>query len=199
MATTHLLAGVAVAAGVALVAPEFASLAFVAGAFGGLIPDLDLYAGHRKTLHFPVYYPVAALGAALGAAVTPSPWTVGLAVGLAAAALHSVMDVAGGGLELRPWLARSERAVYDHYRDRWIRPRRWIRYDGAPEDLALAFVLGAPGYVVFGTPLDALVLGVLGISTIYVAIRKPLVAIAVWLVPRLPDVVLEYVPERFLE
>src|SRR6056297_545185 len=56
-------------------------------------------------------------------------------------ALHAASDALGGGLELKPWRATSERAVYDHFRGRWIRPRRWVRYDGAPEDLAFAGIL----------------------------------------------------------
>ncbi|MFC6811755.1 metal-dependent hydrolase, partial [Natrialbaceae archaeon GCM10025810] len=108
MATTHAFAGMALALPVLATAPEFAPAAFVAGLVGGLVPDLDLYAGHRKTLHYPVYAPIAAVLAVAMALLAPSTATVALAVGLAAAALHAVTDVAGGGLELRPWLAGSE-------------------------------------------------------------------------------------------
>ena len=55
MATTHAVMGVAL---VALVFPEFGSVPTVAvllAAFcGGVAPDLDMAATHRKTLHFPV-------------------------------------------------------------------------------------------------------------------------------------------------
>jgi len=44
------------------------------------------------------------------------------------AAVHSVADMYGGGLELRPG-GNSDRAVYDHYRGTWIAPRQlvWVR------------------------------------------------------------------------
>ncbi|WP_435076861.1 hypothetical protein [Halococcus sp. AFM35] len=121
MATTHALAGVALAA---LVASEQAGVALPAGFVGGLFPDLDLYVGHRKTLHFPVYYWPLALAGGVLVAIGTGPATVGLACFLLAAALHSTMDAFGGGLELRPWEATSERAVYNHYTGRWHRPRR---------------------------------------------------------------------------
>jgi hypothetical protein len=117
---------------------------------------------------------------------------------LAAAALHSITDAFGGGLELRPWEAASNRAVYNHHHGRWIRPRRWIRYDGSPEDLALAAVLGVPSLLVFDAPVPAAVTGILAVSTIYALLRKQLVAAAEWLVRRLPSRALALIPDRFV-
>jgi hypothetical protein len=171
----------------------------VAIALGGVFPDLDLYIGHRKTLHFPVYYGVAAVPAGF-LAVLRTEWVfVALAGFLGAAALHSAMDAFGGGLELRPWDGRSRRAVYSHYHGRWVEPRRWIPYDGAPEDLLLAVGLGAVVIGRFGPPIDRFVLGVLGVSALYALVRKPLVSLAERLVPLLPQDILVYVPDRFLE
>ena len=75
---------------VAATTPELAAVALAAGLVGGLAPDLDLYAGHRKTLHLPVYGPIAAVPALALAAVAPSAATIALTVGLAVAALHAV-------------------------------------------------------------------------------------------------------------
>ncbi len=197
MATTHAFAGMALALPVLATAPEFAPAAFVAGLVGGLVPDLDLYAGHRKTLHYPVYAPIAAVLAVAMALLAPSTATVALAVGLAAAALHAVTDVAGGGLELRPWLAGSERAVYSHYHGRWIRPRRWIRYDGAPEDLALAGFVAAPLIAAGDGPIGTVTIALLGVSTVYVLLRKPLATVAERLAGLVPPPLHPYLPERY--
>ena len=197
MATTHALFGVALAVGTALYAPEFAPVAAAAAFAGGIFPDLDLYAGHRKTLHYPVYYSLAAAPTLALAVLAPTDLTVGLALFVLAAAAHSAMDVLGGGLELKPWLGRSDRAVYDHYRGRWLSPRRLIRYDGAPEDLLLALALGALALAFVDGPMQLVVLGAMAVSTVYAALRKPMVRITEWLVPRLPGGVLAYVPERF--
>jgi hypothetical protein len=196
MATTHALAGVALAVGVSLVVPEAGGLPVAAAAFGGLFPDFDLTGDHRKTLHFPVYYTVAALAAAAVAAAVTNTATLAVACFLAAAALHSVMDAAGGGLEPRPWLGQSDRAVYDHARRRWIAPRRWIRYDGAPEDLLLCVVLALPGLVVLDGRAEAAILAALGISLAYTLARKPLVALADRFVPRIPQDVFDRLPAR---
>ncbi|UPV76414.1 metal-dependent hydrolase (plasmid) [Halorussus limi] len=197
MATTHALFGVVLATATATVAPEFAPVAFVAGVVGSVFPDLDLYAGHRRTLHFPVYYAVAALPAVALAVVSPVAETVALALFLAGAAAHSLMDVFGGGLELKPWRAESDRAVYDHYRGRWVAPRRWIRYDGAPEDLLVAGFFAAPALVVWTGPPRTFVAAVLLVSAGYALARKPLAALVERLVPALPSALRSRLPERF--
>ncbi|MFB6131464.1 MAG: metal-dependent hydrolase [Salinigranum sp.] len=199
MATTHGLAGVALGAGISVVAPDLGHAVVLAGAAGGVFPDLDLYAGHRKTLHFPVYYSAMAAVAAVGAALVTTPLTAAVAVFLAAAALHSISDVAGGGLELKPWLGTSQRAVYSHFHGRWIAPKRWVRYDGSPEDLVLASWLALPGVALLDGPLRLAVLGALAVSATYVLVRKPLVDVAERIVTGLPAEVVGYLPERFVE
>jgi hypothetical protein len=197
MATTHVLWGMVLALPVLGFAPEFAPVAFVAGLVGGLLPDLDLYAGHRKTLHYPVYAPLTAVPAVALAVAAPSTTTVALAVGLAAAAVHAVTDVLGGGLELRPWQKGSERAVYSHYHGRWIRPRRVVRYDGAPEDLALAGLVAVPLLVTSNGLVTAVTVALLSVSVVYVALRKPLATVAERLAGLAPDPLLPYLPERY--
>jgi hypothetical protein len=198
MATTHLLAGLTVASAVAVVAPEFGPVALVAAAVGGVLPDLDLYAGHRKTLHFPVYLPVAAAVATPLALLVPSQVTVALAVFLLAAGLHSAMDALGGGLELKPWHGTSDRAVFSHYHREWIAPRRLVRYDGAPEDLVLASVLAVPAFVVFESPVEEGIVAVLAVSAVYVLLRKPMVRFGEWLVERLPPAVVGRIPDAVI-
>jgi hypothetical protein len=198
MATTHALVGLAVAAAVSLVAPEFGVIAAAAGLAGGVFPDLDLYAGHRRTLHFPVYYAVATVPDVAAALVSPATWTVGAAVFLLAAALDAGTDALGGGLELEPWRATSDRAVYSHFHGRWLRPRRLVRYDGAPEDLAVAAVVGVPASLAFGPPVQRVVAGALAVSAGYVVVRKRLPALSQWLFARVPDDLQGRLPERFV-
>jgi hypothetical protein len=199
MATTHGLAGLLLGSVALVVAPEFAPAAMVAGLAGGVFPDLDLYAEHRKTLHFPVYFSLVALVALAVALAVPSSITVGVAVFLLAAALHSVTDVFGGGLELRPWEGTSERAVYSHYHGRWIRPRRWVGYDGAPGDLALASALAIPPLLFLDWQLvEPVVVGAVGISGLYTLVRKRLADLAENTAAFMPSPVRPYVPERYL-
>jgi len=197
MATTHALVGLAVAALVSLVVPEFGVAVAAAGLAGGVFPDLDLYAGHRRTLHFPVYYGAAAAVAAVVAVVSPTAWTVAAAVFLAAAALHAGSDALGGGLELEPWEGTSERAVYSHFHGRWLPPRRLVRYDGAPEDLAVAAVFGVPAALAFGPNVQQVAAAALVVSAGYVVVRKRLPAVATWLFAQVPSSVRRHVPERF--
>lgn len=203
MLPTHALAGMALALPAALVFPELAGGALLAGFLGGVIPDLDLYVGHRRSLHFPVYYPALAVPALAVAALSPSPASVGVAFALAGAALHSVTDVLGGGLELRPWEGTSERAVYDHYRGRWLAPRRWVDYDGSPGDFLLSLALAAPLFAVTGDALSLLVAATAVVAAVYTAVRRLLPAVATALVgvlaERLPPGLLARVPDRYRE
>jgi hypothetical protein len=204
MATTHALAGLLLGGIAATAAPDLAGPALSAGLVGGAAPDLDLYAGHRRTLHFPVYGPLAGALAVVVAVLASSAATVAGAAFLSAAGLHALSDVAGGGLELRPWRGESDRAVYDHYRGRWIRPRRWVRYDGAPEDALLAGLLAVPTLaVVDPLPghawLGPLVVAVVAGSVAYAALRRRIPAITERTVGLLPSSAHPYVPDRFLE
>jgi hypothetical protein len=209
MATTHALVGVALAVLVGTLFPESAastSLAPVAAAaLGGFFPDFDLYAGHRRTLHFPVYFnvaaAVAAIGAAGAAAFVPSVAvaTASVALFLVAAGVHSAMDAVGGGLELKPWLGESDRAVYSHYHARWIRPRRWVRYDGAPEDLIVVVAFAAPVVYTVDGVVETGVLLAVGVSAVYVVIRKPMVIVTQAVVDALPERVVDRLPARFID
>ncbi|AOW79348.1 hypothetical protein HTSR_0140 [Halodesulfurarchaeum formicicum] len=199
MATTHALVGIAIATAAAVAVPEVTLLGFIAAAAGGVFPDLDLYAGHRRTLHYPVYFGLAAVPAVLLALVVATPVAWALALFLLAAAAHSIMDAAGGGLELRPWRGRSQRAVYSHYHRRWLRPRRYVRYDGAPEDLALGAIVAVPVLVTVEGPIALGIWALLLVSVVYTLVRKPMVAAAEWLFERVPSTVQTRLPDRFLE
>ena len=198
MLPTHALAGMAMALPLFAVAPELAPVGLVAGLLGGVVPDLDMYAGHRKTLHYPVYYSVAAVPATLLAMVFPSAVTVAVALFLLGAALHAVSDVFGSGLELRPWEGNSTRAVYDHFWGRWIPPRRTIRYDGSPEDLAVSVAFGLPLLYAVETTLQLIVIAALVIALAYTLLRRRLADLAPVVADLLPTTVRPYVPDRYL-
>ncbi|WP_049926985.1 hypothetical protein [Halopiger goleimassiliensis] len=199
MLPTHALAGMVLAVPLVATAPELTPIGLIAGLLGGVVPDLDLYTGHRKTLHFPVYYSLVAAVGTVTALAVPTTLTVAAALFFLAAALHCVTDVFGSGLELRPWEGKSERAVYDHYRETWIRPRRAVRYDGSPIDLLLSIALATPLLVVFEGGLRILVLGALAVGFVYTVLRRALADVAATVVSLLPASVLPYVPPRYLD
>lgn len=197
MLPTHVLAGMLLAAPLVRAAPELAPVGFAAGFLGGLVPDLDMYTGHRRTLHYPVYYSVCSVPALLAAVLSPSTLTVGAALFLLGAALHSVADMYGGGLELRPWEGNSDRAVYDHHHGRWIAPRRGVRYDGAVEDLALSVGLSVPLLLLVDPPLRTVVIGTVAVAVVYTVLRRRLAEIAAALIGVLPSSLDPYLPERY--
>jgi hypothetical protein len=197
MLPTHAMVGIAIAAPLVALAPDHATLALTGGVVGSVLPDLDMYAGHRRSLHYPTWYTLAAVLTAVVAGVLGTPLSVGVAFVLAGAALHCRMDRYGGGLELRPWEATSDRAVYDHARGRWRTPKRWIRYDGAPEDVLLTVVLGVPVAVMLDTSFRWIAVGALVVGLTYGVLRRRLAALAPTVVARVPKPVVAHVPERY--
>ncbi len=197
MLPTHAIVGLALAAPLTVVAPDLSMAALTGALVGSVLPDLDLYAGHRRTLHYPTVYPLLALPAVILAAVLPTSATVSLAFLLVGASVHCQMDRFGGGLELRPWEGTSDRAVYDHVKGRWRRPKRVIRYDGAPEDFALAALLGVPLIVVLPSPFRWIVFGLLAVGGAYALLRRRLAAIAPIVFGYVPDRLQRYVPDRY--
>ena len=197
MLPTHALVGMALAVPVALSVPELAPAALLGGFVGGVLPDLDMYSGHRKTLHYPTLYPIAAVPAVLFALIQPTAIAVGVATMLVAAAVHCRMDIYGGGLELEPWEGTSERAVYDHVRGAWRRPRRLVSYDGSKADLAISAGIGLPLLFVLPEPFTFLVAAALAVGTVYVLFRRRLAALAPLVFGYVPEPFVAYVPERY--
>lgn len=196
MATTHVLAGIALAL---LVAPEAGVVVVAAAALGGVVPDLDLLGAHRRTLHYPVLGVVAAGVAGAVAVAVPSTATLALALFVASAALHAASDALGGGLELRPWEGTSEEAVYSHAHGRWLRPRRLVRYDGAPEDLLVAVALAVPVLAAGDELVRWVAVALVAASAVYVALRRPMVDLTESAVASLPADVVDRLPDVVVE
>lgn len=197
MLPTHAVVGLALAAPLTATHPELASAALAGAVLGSVFPDVDLYAGHRRTLHFPTVYTLLAVPAAMLAIATAVLATVALAFFAIGAAAHCRMDRWGGGLELRPWEGTSEKAVYDHVRGEWRTPKRWIPYDGAREDFLLAAVLGVPLLVLLEGPFRWVVAVTLLVAGTYAALRRRLADLAPVVFGYVPDRLSEYVPKRY--
>lgn len=197
MLPTHAVVGLAIATPLLVLAPGHATVALVGALVGSVLPDLDLYAGHRRTLHYPTGYTLAAVPVVVAAGFLRTALLVALASVLVGAALHCRMDRYGGGLELRPWEGTSDRAVYDHVRGRWRTPKRWIPYDGAPEDVLVAVVLGVPLLVALESPFRWVVAAALLIGSTYALLRRRLASLAPTVFENVPEPVTTYVPDRY--
>jgi hypothetical protein len=192
-----MLAGVVITLPFLYLFPDQALSLFIVGAVGGIFPDFDLYSGHRKTLHFPVYYALPALMLSIIGVITMEPLVLFGFIFTTAAWLHSVMDIFGSGIELRPWEGTSEKAVYNHRQKEWIKPRRFVAYDGSPGDLFLAAAFGLPVLFVFSSPVDLYIGGLLIIGVVYAVCRKQLAEIAAWIAHQLPDRIHSFIPPRY--
>lgn len=175
MATTHALAGLLAGLLLAPLAPADATTLALAGAAGGVAPDLDVLGAHRRDLHFPVYASAISVPTLAVAVATRHPTAVLASAFVAGWALHSLSDALGGGRSLRPWREDVDRAVYCHVQGRWWQARRVVPYDGSAADLALAggLALGALP-LADAAVVEILVGGMLVISIPYAVLRRRL-------------------------
>lgn len=197
MGITHMLVGLIIALPFLSVFPDHAKSLFIVGMVGGIFPDFDLYSGHRKTLHFPVYYGIPGVILGIIGLVTMELFVLLGFIFVSAAWLHSVMDILGSGVELRPWEGTSNKAVFNHHRKKWIQPRRVVSYDGSPGDLFLAAALGFPLLFGFSPPVDSYIGVLLVIGVVYAVCRKKLANFTGWIVQRLPDRINMFIPPRY--
>lgn len=182
MTTTHAGMGATVGALLVPVAPALAPTAALAGIAGGIVPDLDVALEHRKSLHYPVGFSLLAVISGVAALLATGTATVAAFGFFVGAALHCTVEILGGGLAARPWIADDDRGVYEHLTGSWIPPRRWIRYDGAPEDLLATVAFAVLPFLVFGGLIRGLVVVGVVVGAAYVLLRK-----------RLPDLYERYV------
>lgn len=177
MALTHGFMGLALAVLALPVVSEHVAPLVLLGAFlGGLVPDLDVVARHRRSLHYPIGYATATAFCLVFALLTGTFLAVLATVTVGAAALHSLVDILGGSVERAPWDPTTERAVYNHVVGVWHRPRRYVRYSGAPEDFLLC---GAFAAVVLASPVttaatDAVLASLVACAGLYTLGRKRL-------------------------
>lgn len=198
MAPTHAYIGVALAlVSLPVTGSHAAPLGIIAAAFiGGVLPDVDLVTSHRKTLHFPVLYPVAAcLLVVLSLALKWQALFL-LSITVGSAGVHSLTDIFAGGLGYEPWRGTSRKAVYNHVAGRWHRPRRLVRYSGAPEDLVLCTLFAVPVLIdpVTGPTADTALAVVLVGSGLYTATRRRLSLLAASARSLLPNALLNRLP-----
>lgn len=189
MALTHGAVSVALVALATPLLGEYAGPSLVAAALvGGLAPDLDLLAAHRKSGHYPVGYTALALGALAGLLTTGEPALALVAVAVGSAALHAWSDALAGGVESEPWNPTTERAVYNHALGRWHRPRRYVRYSGAPEDglLAVGAVAIAVASPATGPIAEAGLWWLAAVAVGYALARRQMAGIPARIVRHLP-------------
>lgn len=175
MVVTHALIGLLLGITSQWFWPEMIFYAGLGGFIGGVVPDLDLAFNHRKTFHFPIMFSFLTLIAGITLALTPTVTSVTVFYFFLSAAVHSLIDILGGGLETRPWIPSDDRAVYSHTLSKWFKPKRWIRYDGSPEDLLLSTIIAIPCYLFYTGILQNLVVISLVTGAIYSILRKKLI------------------------
>lgn len=105
---------------------------------------------------------------------------------------------------MRSWEGTSDRAVYEHYRGRWIAPQRWIPCDGSLRELLLSIALTMSLLITLDGLLHRVVIVTLAVAIVYTTVRRLLPTLPAALVHdvvalRLPDHLLGYVPARYRE
>lgn len=203
MAFTHLLMSLAVAALAIPVVSEHVAppVVLITAVVGGLSPDVDLLARHRRTLHYPVVFPLLTLASV--ALFLTSGIVAGLLGGFlfGAATLHVLTDILGGSAEQAPWNPDTEFGVYNHVLGRWHRPKRVVQYSGSPGDFFLGAGLGLLAYLSPGTTaaMDNALILLISVAGGYSLLRKRLSSLASSLNERLPPRARRLIPVLRIE
>jgi membrane protein implicated in regulation of membrane protease activity len=171
MVFTHVLIGLLFGAVVSTALPEFTAVAIAGGILGGLFPDLDMMWVHRRTLHYPVVAAVAAAVLTPLALLFPSAPLAFLCAFAAAMAAHCLMDVLGGGKEMRPWRETDDRAVYNHVSDEWVRPLR-VMYAGSRRDLSVSLLAALGALLLLPGGYWPVVAVLIASAVVYTVIRR---------------------------
>ena len=190
MIFTHVLIGVLLAAVSSLYVSN-PSLLVASGAIGGALPDLDMLLTHRKTLHFPVGYSILSCVLFFIYLLSGLSTVFVLATGVSAGAVHSLMDVLGGGKEMRPWEETDDRAAFNHVTGEWISARR-ILYDGSFSDFVLATSSGVVAVSILSSRFTVLIAFLLVLSLVYVLSRKYITRV----IPREYSTFSSYIQEK---
>jgi len=147
-------------------------------------------AGEESNYHLRLRSGTTALafGLLAGLWLVPSTGLALAATAVGAAALHAWSDALAGSVETEPWNPTTERAVYNHALGRWHRPRRYVRYSGAPEDGLLA--VGAAAVAITaaatGPTAEAGLWWLALVAAGYALARRRLSGLSGRIAPRLP-------------
>lgn len=175
---THVLVGGFVGAVIsAFVAVNPLPIVFM-GMVAALLPNLDLFMEHRKTLHRPFQYAVVSIVLLGLVAFRPHPGVVALATVFTSLALHSWLKSLTEGQGLREDAMDAERAVYDHIRDQWMSARELTPMGGIP-DVVIGLSAGFLA-ITFAPESAVLIVPVMAVSVVFAATRKRIVT-------RIPD------------
>lgn len=202
MALTHGFASLAVAVVVFPVVGDHVGGPLLLAAFlGGLAPDADLLASHRKTLHYPVGFSAVTL--LLFGAVLLTGWSALLlpTVAVGAAALHAVSDVLGGSAEREPWNPTMDTGVYKP-RSRPLAstaPIRPLLGRAGGFFVCLAFATVAVSSAVTPTAADITLFWLVALAGLYTLCRKRLAAISTGLSNLVPTRVRTLLPTVRIE
>lgn len=184
MLPTHVIFALSLSSVLLLFSPDSSLIIFSLAFVGGVVPDIDLLFGeHRRTLHYPVYSFFGLIGSFLAAIVLFNVYTVGLLSLMIGLTSHGLGDIAGSGLEHKPWKRTTNKGIYNHYVDEWISPKYIVGYDGSLRDLSLLVVLSVFVYLQYSIVMyvEYIIIGLLVIGISYTIVRKYLPDLEIYL------------------
>lgn len=182
MAFTHLFMSLSLATLVSPLISEHVAppVVLTVAVIGGFAPDLDLLARHRRTLHYPVGFPVLAIVMLGVFATTGVGAALLLSLLFAATTLHVLADLLGGSAERTPWNPVTEFGLFNHVLGRWHRPLRVVKYSGSRGDLLIGAGCGlvAIGSSVTPPAIDIAIASLVVAAAGYTLTRKRLTTVA---------------------
>jgi hypothetical protein len=130
-----------------IIVGDFYTIMLLCGVAGGLLPDLDVIFNHRKTLHYPNIYLMIGSFLVLLFYLTNISAILFVGIIFSSSFVHCFLDILCSGSTIKPWRESDDKAVYDHLRGKWIRPKG-LFYDGSIRDMILLSISSASLYYI---------------------------------------------------
>ncbi|MFT4892802.1 MAG: hypothetical protein ACI8Z7_000590 [Candidatus Nanohaloarchaea archaeon] len=159
MIFTHTVFSVGLGALLASLEPMYAGQIIGFTLLAGIFPDLDMFFEHRKTFHRPFQFSALFLLLIPFYLFTGAFYLFILLAVLVSMVSHCALDLLSNGKTARPRENPDSRAVYDHIRGEWLKPRRMV-LDGSKGDVLMLLLTGFTAfYLLYSTVFRIIVLG----------------------------------------
>ena len=167
MLPTHVLIGGLSALSISALVSQPQTWLIIVGMTAAILPDLDIFIEHRKTLHRPKEY---IIGLGLFSSIfflNGSSLSLYLTVFFLGLISHIILDLLAYGKTMNPDLKEDGRCMYDHLSSKWIKPLK-IAKPGSKKDLILGTIASIPLLLTENTIIIYISISNIVIGTLFV-------------------------------
>lgn len=170
MLPTHIVMGGFIGLALSIIDPTTLSLYIYIGMIAGVIPDVDIFLEHRKTLHRPLEYLLVFTTLIFTYALFQLNSILVVAALFGSMSIHCISELFGQGKTMNPDLKTDDRCVYNHLAQNWLKPKRVVKV-ASIRDLMILMVFSIPLMFYASMPIFIVTISVLGSGVLMVLLN----------------------------